>query len=131
MLQYFRLLLCCCRSRPGVVPDAQSQRGKPAHASSLLGRKRNEAARKSAQGAQCCVSNVWKMVLYMPAPSLFVRLLQENTVCEEVDLSDNYIEGEGAKAIATVLKDNMFIVNLVSASLIQSSLSIFPNLNAT
>ena len=71
------------------------------------------------------------MVLYMPAPSLFVRLLQENTVCEEVDLSDNYIEGEGAKAIATVLKDNMFIVNLVRASLIQSSLSIFPNLNAT
>ena len=30
-----------------------------------------------------------------------------------MDLSDNYIEGDGAKAIATVLKENMFIVNLV------------------
>ena len=28
-------------------------------------------------------------------------------------MSDNYIEGDGAKAIATVLKENMFIVNLV------------------
>ena len=40
--------------------------------------------------------------------------LQVNTVCEEIDLSDNYIEGTGAAAIADVLKDNMFIVNLVS-----------------
>ena len=42
-----------------------------------------------------------------------------NTVCEEIDLSDNYIEGSGAAAIAGVLKDNMFIVNLVSLSTAQ------------
>ena len=36
-------------------------------------------------------------------------------MCEEIDLSDNYIEGSGAAAIAGVLKDNMFIVNLVSS----------------
>ena len=52
---------------------------------------------------------------------LLVRSLQENTVCEEIDLSDNYIEGDGAKALASVLKDNMFIVNLVSTSYMTSS----------
>ena len=39
---------------------------------------------------------------------------QKNTVCEELDLSDNYIEGDGAEALASMLKGNMFIVNLVS-----------------
>ncbi len=37
-------------------------------------------------------------------------------MCEEIDLSDNYIEGKGANALADMLKDNMFIVNLVSTS---------------
>lgn len=35
-------------------------------------------------------------------------------MCEEIDLSDNYLEGEGAAALATMLKNNMFVVNLVS-----------------
>ena len=73
------------------------------------------------------VRNIMEMGLYITVIS--VRLLQENTVCEEVDLSDNYIEGEGAKAIATVLKDNMFIVNLVRASL-QSCHSLFRSMDA-
>ena len=47
---------------------------------------------------------------------------QDNTVTEEIDLSDNYIEGDGAKFLAQVLKENMFIVNLVSAILFYSKL---------
>ena len=44
----------------------------------------------------------------------FLGYLQKNTVCEEIDLSDNYLEGSGAVALAGMLKDNMFIVTLVS-----------------
>ena len=43
-----------------------------------------------------------------------VIFFQHNTVCEEIDLSDNYIEGGGAHALANMLKDNMFVVNMVS-----------------
>ena len=35
-------------------------------------------------------------------------------MCEEIDLSDNYLEGSGAVALARMLKDNMFIVTLVN-----------------
>ena len=35
-------------------------------------------------------------------------------MCEEIDLSDNYLEGSGAVALAKMLKDNMFIVTLVN-----------------
>ena len=45
---------------------------------------------------------------------IFLISVQENTVCEEIDLSDNYIEGVGAAAMADMLKQNMFIVNVVS-----------------
>ena len=41
-------------------------------------------------------------------------MAQDNTICEEIDLSDNYVEGTGASALAHMLKENMFIVNLVS-----------------
>ena len=46
--------------------------------------------------------------------SYFICYLQKNTVCEEIDLSDNYLEGSGAVALARMLKDNMFIVTLVN-----------------
>ncbi len=40
-------------------------------------------------------------------------LFQRNTVCEELDISDNYVEGDGASALAEMMKENMFIVSLV------------------
>ena len=43
-----------------------------------------------------------------------IFFFQRNTICEEIDLSDNYIEGSGANSLANMLQDNMFIVNLVS-----------------
>jgi hypothetical protein len=52
--------------------------------------------------------NTFKLVY---APDL---MFQNNTVCEEIDLSDNYVEGTGAFALADMLKENMFVVNLVS-----------------
>ena len=44
----------------------------------------------------------------------FVLLfLQFNTVTENLDLGDNYLEGDGAAYLCRMLKDNMFIVSLV------------------
>ena len=40
--------------------------------------------------------------------------LQHNTVCEEIDISDNYVDQEGASALAHMMKENMFVVSLVS-----------------
>ena len=40
-------------------------------------------------------------------------------------MSDNYIEGDGAKAIATVLKENMFIVNLVRLRCYKSVVDVY------
>jgi len=45
---------------------------------------------------------------------IYIYKIQDNTICEELDLSDNYVEGIGASALAQMLKENMFIVNLVS-----------------
>ena len=39
---------------------------------------------------------------------------QHNTVCEEIDISDNYVDQEGAAALAHMMKENMFVVSLVS-----------------
>ena len=46
--------------------------------------------------------------------------LQHNTVCEEIDISDNYVDQEGATALADMMKENMFIVSLVSTMFIAS-----------
>ena len=41
-------------------------------------------------------------------------MFQFNTITENLDLSDNYVEGEGATHIARMLKENAFITSLVS-----------------
>ena len=41
-------------------------------------------------------------------------IFQFNTITENLDLSDNYVEGEGAVHIARMLKENAFITSLVS-----------------
>lgn len=43
-------------------------------------------------------------------------LFQPNTVTLKVNLKENYIEDEGAKAIAEMLKENCYIIDLVSRS---------------
>ena len=48
-------------------------------------------------------------------------------MCEEIDLSDNFIEGSGAAALAEMLKDNMFVVNLVSFDWLHSIITAFCN----
>jgi len=58
-------------------------------------------------------------VYYIEALSLnlminLMFMLQKNTVTETLDISDNYVQGEGAKYLAGMLKYNTFIVNLVS-----------------
>lgn len=47
---------------------------------------------------------------------LFLFCYQHNTVTETLDLSDNYLESSGAALLAAMLKDNSFIVSLVSPS---------------
>lgn len=42
-----------------------------------------------------------------------ILLLQTNTVVSYLDISDNGLEGAGGIAIATMLKDNNYIVHLV------------------
>lgn len=44
-------------------------------------------------------------------------VFQKNTVTETVDISDNYVESEGARYIAGMLRNNTFITNLVSLNL--------------
>ena len=39
--------------------------------------------------------------------------MQKNTVCEEVDLSDNYTSCDGAVALARMLTENLFVSNMV------------------
>jgi hypothetical protein len=41
-------------------------------------------------------------------------VFQINTITENLDLADNYLEAEGAKYLSRMMKDNMFIVTLVS-----------------
>ena len=45
---------------------------------------------------------------------LSLVIFQFNTITENLDLSDNYVEGEGAAHIARMLKENAFITSLVS-----------------
>ena len=42
---------------------------------------------------------------------------QSNTVIEKIDLEGNSIRGEGASYIARVLKDNLYVTNLVGRKL--------------
>ena len=55
----------------------------------------------------------------------FIFYFQFNTITENLDLGDNFVEAEGATYIAAMLKENTFITSLVRIVLRIISLQVF------
>ena len=47
--------------------------------------------------------------------TLYAFLFQNNTIVLTLDLQDNWLEGVGGRHIAEMLKENIYITELVSA----------------